>query len=88
MGLLAGIKVIEMAGLTPGPFCGLMLADIRPRYGLSDLYLGISSARAVFILRGRISERPTTAGVVNMHVNARKISSSKSLTCALRCVFV
>jgi hypothetical protein len=48
MGLLAGVKVIEMAGLTPGPFCGLMLADIRPKYGLSDLYLGIGSARAVF----------------------------------------
>lgn len=24
---LRGIKVIEMAGLAPGPFCGMVLAD-------------------------------------------------------------
>ena len=24
---LKGIKVIEMAGLAPGPFCGMILAD-------------------------------------------------------------
>lgn len=24
---LRGIKVIEMAGLAPGPFCGLILSD-------------------------------------------------------------
>ena len=24
---LKGIKVIEMAGLAPGPFCGMVLAD-------------------------------------------------------------
>jgi len=28
MGPLAGIKVIEMAGLAPGPFCAMMLADM------------------------------------------------------------
>ncbi len=28
MGPLAGFKVIELAGLGPGPFCGMMLADM------------------------------------------------------------
>ncbi len=28
MGPLAGIKVIEMAGLAPGPFGAMMLADM------------------------------------------------------------
>jgi len=28
MGPLAGIKVIEIAGIGPGPFCGMMLADM------------------------------------------------------------
>ena len=28
MGPLAGLKVIEIAGIGPGPFCGMMLADM------------------------------------------------------------
>ncbi|HEY9134428.1 MAG TPA: CaiB/BaiF CoA-transferase family protein [Pseudomonadales bacterium] len=28
MGPLAGIKIIEIAGIGPGPFCGMMLADM------------------------------------------------------------
>ena len=28
MGPLAGITVIELAGIGPGPFCGMMLADL------------------------------------------------------------
>src|SRR5579883_2110718 len=28
MGPLTGIKVIEVAGIGPGPFCGMMLADM------------------------------------------------------------
>lgn len=28
MGPLAGLKVIELAGLAPGPFCGMLLADL------------------------------------------------------------
>jgi alpha-methylacyl-CoA racemase len=28
MGPLAGVKVIELAGIGPGPFCGMMLADM------------------------------------------------------------
>ena len=28
MGPLQGLKVIELAGIGPGPFCGMMLADM------------------------------------------------------------
>ena len=28
MGPLAGVKVVELAGIGPGPFCGMMLADM------------------------------------------------------------
>jgi alpha-methylacyl-CoA racemase len=27
-GPLSGIKIIELAGIGPGPFCGMMLADM------------------------------------------------------------
>jgi crotonobetainyl-CoA:carnitine CoA-transferase CaiB-like acyl-CoA transferase len=27
-GPLAGVRVVEIAGLGPGPFCGMMLADM------------------------------------------------------------
>ncbi|ESZ31349.1 CaiB/BaiF CoA-transferase family protein [Mesorhizobium sp. L2C066B000] len=28
MGVLSGVKIIEMVGLGPGPFCGMLLADL------------------------------------------------------------
>ncbi|HJP15527.1 MAG TPA: CoA transferase, partial [Acidimicrobiales bacterium] len=28
MGALEGVQVIELAGIGPGPFCGMMLADM------------------------------------------------------------
>ena len=28
MGPLKGFKIIEMAGIGPGPFCGMILADL------------------------------------------------------------
>src|SRR3954462_1377769 len=45
MGPLTGIKVIEFEAIGPGPFCGMMLADmgadvlVIDRAGLSDLGL-------------------------------------------------
>ena len=27
-GPLAGVKVLEIAGIGPGPFCGMLLADL------------------------------------------------------------
>ena len=28
MGPLKGLKIVEMAGIGPGPFCGMVLADL------------------------------------------------------------
>jgi alpha-methylacyl-CoA racemase len=28
MGPLAGVKVVELQGIGPGPYCGMMLADM------------------------------------------------------------
>src|SRR5687768_5798284 len=28
MGVLDGIKILEIAGIGPGPFCGMLLADL------------------------------------------------------------
>ena len=28
MGVLDGIRVVEIAGIGPGPFCGMLLADM------------------------------------------------------------
>src|SRR3546814_14859218 len=29
-GPLAGVKIVELAGIGPGPFCAMMLADMGP----------------------------------------------------------
>jgi alpha-methylacyl-CoA racemase len=31
MGPLKGLRIIEMAGIGPGPFCGMILADLGRR---------------------------------------------------------
>ena len=28
MGPLQGVKIVELAGIGPGPFCGMLLADM------------------------------------------------------------
>ncbi|MBT6212970.1 MAG: CoA transferase, partial [Actinobacteria bacterium] len=28
MGALDGVRVVELAGIGPGPFCGMMLSDM------------------------------------------------------------
>lgn len=28
MGVLSGVRIIEIAGIGPGPFCGMLLADL------------------------------------------------------------
>src|SRR4051812_25104949 len=42
MGPLAGVRIIEMAGIGPGPFCGMMLSDM----GAAVIRVGRPSAIA------------------------------------------
>jgi alpha-methylacyl-CoA racemase len=71
MGPLAGIKVVEVAGIGPGPFCAMMLSDMGAevlrvdRIGDADLGLAIDPRFSV-LERGRRSiavDLKTAAGV-------------------------
>ena len=60
MGPLAGLKIIEMAGIGPGPFCAMMLADMGAEViridRLTPADLGISrEPRHQVLHRGRRS---------------------------------
>ncbi len=60
MGPLAGIKVVELAGIGPGPFCATLLADMGAEVSrvdrVEDSGLGIAAKRKFSILnRGRRS---------------------------------
>jgi alpha-methylacyl-CoA racemase len=62
MGPLSGITVIEMAGIGPGPFAGMMLADLGATvirvdrlHGGGGLLSALSAGRADVVSRGRRS---------------------------------
>ncbi|MDB5899707.1 MAG: Alpha-methylacyl-CoA racemase [Ramlibacter sp.] len=54
-GPLRGLKVVEMAGLGPGPFCGMLLADLGAEVIRIDRPVppGADPARARFDITGR-----------------------------------
>ncbi|MEK9871055.1 MAG: CoA transferase, partial [Gammaproteobacteria bacterium] len=55
MGPLSGTKIIELAGIGPGPFCGMLLADMGAEVIRVDR-AGSAPRRAVDVLtRGRKS---------------------------------
>ena len=73
-GPLAGVRVIEVAGIGPGPFCAMMLADMGAevlrvdRVGSADLGLPVDSRYSV-LNRGRRSvalDLKTAAAVAAM----------------------
>jgi alpha-methylacyl-CoA racemase len=60
MGPLAGVRIIEMAGIGPGPFCGMMLSDMGAEVirvdRKSSVDLGVEMPRQFNVLnRGRRS---------------------------------
>ena len=55
MGPLTGIKVIELAGIGPGPFCGMMLADMGAEVIRVDRAGGGSRRPVDVLTRGRKS---------------------------------
>ncbi len=67
MGPLAGIRVIELAGIGPGPFCAMMLSDLGAEVvRLDRLSLKGTGDRADVLARGRRSlalDLKSTAGV-------------------------
>ena len=57
MGPLSGLKVIELQGIGPGPFCGMMLADMGAEVIRVDraVAVGQGAARPDILARGRKS---------------------------------
>ena len=57
MGPLAGLRVVELQGIGPGPFCGMMLADMGAEIIRVDRSAAVGSgARTADVLaRGRKS---------------------------------
>lgn len=65
--VLRGVRVVELAGLAPGPFCGMVLADFGAEVVRVDR-LGSAEDRS-FLARGKRSlaldlKRPPGAGVL------------------------
>lgn len=54
MGPLSGVKIIELAGIGPGPFCGMMLSDMGADVIRVDRPGGVDGTRDV-LCRGRRS---------------------------------
>ena len=42
MGPLAGLKIVELAGIGPAPFCGMMLSDMGAEVIRVDRASGVS----------------------------------------------
>lgn len=55
MGPLAGIKIIELAGIGPGPFCGMLLSDLGAEVIRVDRAGGGSTRPKDVLTRGRKS---------------------------------
>ena len=55
MGPLAGFKIIELAGIGPGPFCGMMLSDMGAEVIRVERLSGASAAPKDVLARNRKS---------------------------------
>ena len=53
MGPLNGLRIIELAGIGPGPFCGMMLSDMGAEVIRVDR-LGSGSGRSKDVLARKI----------------------------------
>src|SRR5690349_8512717 len=55
MGPLQGLRILEFAGIGPGPFCAMLLADLGAEVVRIDRREGPAGAREDFVGRGRRS---------------------------------
>src|SRR5262245_10844656 len=55
MGPLAGVKVIEFAGIGPGPFCAMLLSDMGAEVVRIDRKGGRGASKSDITSRGRRS---------------------------------
>jgi hypothetical protein len=71
MGPLAGVKVIEIAGIGPGPFAAMMLADMGAPGEEHDAALGLAE-RSLGHGRYRCGRGSLRAGLQREHAGQRK----------------
>ncbi len=57
MGPLAGIKIVEMAGIGPGPLCGMMLADMGAEVFLVERQSGKSAESSLHVRKRDMMRR-------------------------------
>jgi crotonobetainyl-CoA:carnitine CoA-transferase CaiB-like acyl-CoA transferase len=55
LGPLKGLRILEFAGIGPGPFCGMVLADLGAEVVRLDRPNGAPGSRRDFVARGRRS---------------------------------
>ena len=67
---LKGIKVVELAGLAPSPFCGMILAD----FGASVIFLVTVSRRMPKAVSGASSALLATNSLESLWVKILKIT--------------
>lgn len=51
MGMLSGVRIVEFEGLGPGPFCGMLLADLGADVILIERKGGADAGRAAIYKR-------------------------------------
>ena len=55
MGVLSGVRIVEFEGLGPGPFCGMLLADLGADVILIERKGGADAGRPAIYKRGKRS---------------------------------
>ena len=68
MGPLKGLKIVEMAGIGPGPFCGMVLADL----GAEVIRVDRASA-----LGGGTREEPANSCLLYTSPSPRDVEESR-----------
>jgi alpha-methylacyl-CoA racemase len=86
MGPLSGITVVEMAGIGPGPFAGMMLADLGANVirvdrlsGGGGLSIALSAGRADVVSRGRSSIAVDLKSAEGVELVLRLVDSADAL---------
>lgn len=86
MGPLSGITVVEMAGIGPGPFAGMMLADLGATVirvdrlsGGGGLSAALSAGRADVVSRGRSSIAVDLKSAEGVELVLRLVDSADAL---------
>src|SRR5436190_23533403 len=80
MGPLAGIKIIEFAGIGPGPFCAMLLSDLGAEVVRIDRLEVAGKRNSGLLLRGRRSVAVDLKNPKGVDAVLRLIDQADALT--------